>query len=267
MYHSVATKSAPRFARFVIGPELFAAHMEYLATEGYRPITVLDLVRGRISGSLPPRTVVLTFDDAYSDFGDTVLPILQRHTFPATLFVPTAYVGQTARWLRDCGEDQRPILSWHAIRDIATAGIEVASHSHTHAQLDRIPPELVADELRRSRQLLEDRLGMAIDGLAYPFGYWNRHVRSIASARGYSYACAVGEMTASNPSDAWTLPRMTVAGDLDVNGLAHLVEAKGTAVGRLSSDLKRRAWAAMRRHVHSIGGDPQAASPMDSPLT
>jgi len=257
MYHSVATNAAPRFTRFVVSPGEFAAQMEYLATEGYQPVTARDLAGSRAPDDLPARPVVLTFDDAYTDFESAVMPVLQAHGFPATLYVPTAYVGGTATWLVDCNEDQRPILSWHAIQDIAATGIEVASHSHSHPQLDRIPRPDVQDEVRRSRQLLEDKLGTAIEGFAYPFGYWNRDVRSSVAAAGYSYACAVGELVVSGADDPWTLPRMTVAAGTGTAGLAALLAARSTLAARWSSDVKRRAWAAMRRSIRSVGGDPQ----------
>ena len=66
------------------------------------------------------------------------------------------------------------MLSWQALRDIAAEGVEVAAHSHTHPQLDRVPAAVISDEVGRSRCLLEDNLGLAVDGFAYPFGYWNR---------------------------------------------------------------------------------------------
>ena len=257
MYHSIAASAAPRFARFAVAPREFAAQMEYLAAEGYHPMTALDLARSRGAADLPARPVVLTFDDAYTDFESAVMPILHTHGFPATLYVPTAYVGGTASWLLDCNEDQRPILSWPAIGDIAAAGIEVASHSHSHPQLDRIPLPVVEDEVQRSRQILEDKLGIPIEGFAYPFGYWNRQVRSSVSAAGYTYACAVGELVVSGADDSWALPRVTVGAGTGTAGLAKLLAGRSTPAARWSAGIKRRTWAAMRRGIRPVGGDPQ----------
>jgi peptidoglycan/xylan/chitin deacetylase (PgdA/CDA1 family) len=257
MYHSIANSAAPRFTRFVVRPAEFAAQMGQLAANGYQPITALELARGHASGNLPARPVVLTFDDGFSDFETTVLPILQRHRFRATLYFPTAYAGRTASWLRDCAEDQRPILSWRALRDVVSAGIEVASHSHSHPQLDRLPRPAVIDELQRSRGLLEDNLGIPIEGFAYPFGYWNGNTRSGVHAAGYSYACAVGELPVSGTADRFTLARVTVAGGIGVAGFTRLLASSASPAARLSSEVKRLAWRAMRRHIRSVGGDPQ----------
>jgi peptidoglycan/xylan/chitin deacetylase (PgdA/CDA1 family) len=258
MYHSIADSGAPRFARFVVRPADFAAQMDHLAAAGYQPVTALEFARTRDAGDLIARPVVLTFDDAFSDFEAVVMPILAAHRFPATLYVPTAYVGRTASWLRDCGEDQRPILSWPALRDVLAAGIEVASHSHTHPQLDRVPPPVVREEVRRSRELLEDNLGCPIHGFAYPFGYWQRHVRSSVDAAAYSYACAVGESVVAAGADVLALPRLTVTGGLGLDGFARLLAGSSTRIARSSIDVKRWAWRAVRRHIASVGGDPYA---------
>jgi peptidoglycan/xylan/chitin deacetylase (PgdA/CDA1 family) len=258
MYHSIDGSAAPRFARFVVRPADFAAQMDHLAAAGYQPVTALDFARRRDAGDLTGRPVVLTFDDGFSDFEAVVMPILLAHRFPATLYVPTAYVGRTAYWLRDSGEGQRPILSWRALRDVAATGIEVASHSHTHPQLDRVPPPVVRDEVVRSRELLEDNLGCSIEGFAYPFGYWQRHVRTSVDAAAYSYACAVGESAVAAGADNLTLPRLTVTAGLGMDGFTRLLTGSSTRITRSSIGVKRWAWRAMRRHLGSVGGDPYA---------
>jgi peptidoglycan/xylan/chitin deacetylase (PgdA/CDA1 family) len=257
MYHSVASTAAPRFSRYVVNPEIFAEHMNHLAGEGYQPITAGQLARQQCAGGFPGRPVVLTFDDAYTDFEDTALPILRSHNFPATLYVPTAFVGGTALWLRDCGEADRKILSWRALTDIHREGIEVASHSHTHPQLDRVPGTVVNDELRRSRQLLEDNLGVPIEGFAYPFGYWTRGVRSRVADAGYTYACSVSELAAAAEDGLFTLPRITVAGGTSVLVLSRLLAAVPGLLTRRASEAKRLAWLGVR-HITALGGDPQS---------
>jgi len=261
MYHSIATQAAPRFQKFVVRPDMFAAHMDYLAAERYSTLTAADLARHRLSGqSLPSRAVILTFDDAYADFADAALPILREHGFRATMYVPTGYVGTTARWLRTCGEADRPVLSWQALRDIITEGVEVAAHSHSHPQLDRIPGPAVADEMQRCKALLEDRLGEPVHGFAYPFGYWNRRVRTAVAAAGFRYACAVDEYTSAPGDSLLALPRLTVSGGLDVGGLARLLHIRSAASLKLVASRRRAAriaWRALRWGLPAVGGAPQ----------
>lgn len=257
MYHSIAADATRKFRRFVVHPGEFAAQMEYLASAGYHPVTAAELAGSRPGRPWPARPVVLTFDDAYADFYSAALPVLRAHGFRATLYVPTAYVGATTRFNASMGEQNRAVLSWQALLDIAAEGIEVAAHSHTHPQLDRVPPSVLRDEVHRSRELLEEELGFAVDGFAYPFGYWNRAVRAAVAAAGYRYACAVDELITVPGDDVLTLPRLTVNAGIGVAGLARLVQARPTRGGPRIAAVKRLAWRAVRNAVPPVGRDPR----------
>ena len=270
MYHSIAAESTRKFRRFVVYPDEFAAQMEYLAASGYQPVTAAELVRSRSGGPLtpptpptpaPPRPVVLTFDDAYTDFYSAALPVLRAHGFRATLYVPTGYVGSTTGFNVSMGEQNRAVLSWQALRDVAAEGIEVAAHSHTHPQLDRVSPSVITDEVRRSRGLLEDKLGLAVDGFAYPFGYWNRPVRAAVAAAGYRYGCGVDDLITAAGDDLLTLPRLTVNAGIGVAGLARLLGTRATRSGRQLAAAKRLAWRTLRNAVPPVGRDPQEGRP------
>jgi peptidoglycan/xylan/chitin deacetylase (PgdA/CDA1 family) len=261
MYHSIATDATRRFRRFVVDPAEFAAQMDYLDAEGHRPVTAADLVASRTGPGLPPRPVVLTFDDAYADFYSTALPVLLEHDFRATLYVPTVYVGGTAGFLRCVGEENRAVLSWQALRDIAAEGIEAAAHSHTHPQLDRVPTAVISDEVRRSRCLLEDHLGVAVEGFAYPYGYWNRAVRAAVAAAGFRYAVTVADLMTAPDDDVLTLPRLTVNAGIGVPGLARLLGTRPTPGSRRAAAAKRVIWRAMRGMAPAGHGGPREERP------
>ena len=148
-------------------------------------MTAAELAGSRSGRPLPPRPVVLTFDDAYTDFYSAALPVLREHGFRATLYVPTAYVGATTRFNVSSARRTGPCCRGRRCATLPPRVVEVAAHSHTHPQLDRVPATVVNDEVRRSRCLLEDELGLAVDGFAYPFGYWNRAARAAVAAAGY----------------------------------------------------------------------------------
>ena len=78
-------------------PADFDRQMQYLAKH-YKVVSlpeVLDAQRGR--RQLPPDATLITFDDAYRDFGEVAWPILRRYGLTATVFVPTAYPGDPRR--------------------------------------------------------------------------------------------------------------------------------------------------------------------------
>jgi peptidoglycan/xylan/chitin deacetylase (PgdA/CDA1 family) len=260
MYHSIGTTTARKFRRFAVPPDEFAAQMAYLAAEGYQPVTAAELAASRCGRPLPPRPVVLTFDDAYTDFYTAALPVLRQHNFRAALYVPTAYVGGTTRFNGSSGEGSRPVLSWQALRDLAAEGVEVAAHSHTHPQMDRVPAEVVRDEATRSRSLLEDKLGLAVEGFAYPFGYWDSEARAAVAAAGFRYAFAVAELVTTADDDMLTMPRVTVNAGVGVAGLARLL-ARPASSGRNLAGAKQLAWRGVRRAVPFVGGDPREGRP------
>src|SRR5665213_2937398 len=131
MYHSIADASSARFQRFVVPAQEFAWQMNYLVDNDYRCLTMLELTDMRRAGVPPPASsVAVTFDDGYLDFHSTALPIIDTLALRATLFVPTLYVGRTAQWLKPCGEEQRAMLSWQALREVSSTGVEVSAHTH-----------------------------------------------------------------------------------------------------------------------------------------
>jgi peptidoglycan/xylan/chitin deacetylase (PgdA/CDA1 family) len=107
---------------------------------------------------------VVTFDDGTADFVDQALPVLVHHRVPVTLYVSTAFVDEQ----RPFPGGGRPV-SWAALRDAVSTGlVEVGSHTHTHALLDRLPPEDVRAEIERSTGLIAEHLGRAPLDFAYP---------------------------------------------------------------------------------------------------
>ena len=248
-YHSLSRHSTAPFRRFTLDPGLFEDHLAFLAERGYRTLTVSELVEKRAHGErLPPRPVVLTFDDGFADFHSHALPVLERHGMTATLYVITGYVGGTSGWMRADGEGDRPILSWEQLDDIARHGIECASHSHTHPQLDVLPVEQMRAELLAPKQMLEDQLQVSVSSFAYPYGYHSAAVREASAAAGYHSACAVAEQV-SGDDDRFAIPRLTVPAGTDTDGLAALLERDlPNATERLVGWAKQLVWRGLRQH-------------------
>lgn len=161
LYHRVGGHSG---LQVDLGEDLFARHMELLA-EQQRAITIDQALETLARTDTPRRDpVVVTFDDGTADFCDVALPILHRFSIPATVYVATDHVERRNPF----PYNGRP-ASWAALREaVATGIVTVGSHTHTHALLDRLPPEAVRDELDRSSCLIEDRLGVPARHFAYP---------------------------------------------------------------------------------------------------
>jgi peptidoglycan/xylan/chitin deacetylase (PgdA/CDA1 family) len=253
MYHSTTERPTRATRGLSVRLAAFDHQLRHLRDHGFIGLTFGQLCAARRSGiELPPRPVVLTFDDGYADLHEQALPLLAEHGFPATVFVTTG-------WLRDAGPDAagRPLdrmLSWSQLAELAAAGIEIGAHSHSHPQLDQLPEPAVRAELQRSRGLLQDRLSLEVPSLAYPFGYSSRRVREVAHEVGYRQAAAVANAAATAAGDPFAVPRLTVRRTTTEPDFHAVVAQRGLrrhyAVDHLLTGgylLYRRARAAVRR--------------------
>jgi peptidoglycan/xylan/chitin deacetylase (PgdA/CDA1 family) len=254
MYHSIGDEASRGFAPFAVSPRSFADQMAYLAGAGYTSLTVTQLVDAwsGARGSLPARPVVLTFDDGFTDFQTQALPILEIHGFTATLFVTTAFVGATSRWLVREGAGDRPLLSWRELRHVSADGIECGGHSHTHPALDALPEECARAEVVECRDRLEQALGRVVRTFAYPFGYHNAAVQTAVREAGYTSACAV-KYTVSRPdSDRYALARLIVTRDTSQKAFTLLLASGGVIPGQLARRMRSAVWARIRHLRYDI---------------
>jgi peptidoglycan/xylan/chitin deacetylase (PgdA/CDA1 family) len=243
MYHEIAER-AETASRLAVSPAIFAAQLGYLRGAGFTALTAGELT-ARLAGDagpLPDRPVVLTFDDGYADFHSRAMPLLAGHGFTATLFVTTGWEQDPD--LRQSAPGR--MLNRTQLTEAVLAGIEVGAHTRSHPQLDQLPEPLVREELCTSKRWLEDELGLAVPGLAYPFGYSSRLVRQLAREAGYRYAHAVDNRTAGADADLFRQPRLTIRRSTTMAEFRRL--AYGQATLRLREDRAlTRGWSVVRR--------------------
>jgi peptidoglycan/xylan/chitin deacetylase (PgdA/CDA1 family) len=265
MYHALSPACTSGFGRWTLSPDRFESHLGYLSQEGYRAITVAELAGRRRHGALDPsaRLIVLTFDDAYADFLDVAMPVLQRYGMTATLFVPTGYVGGRSGWMCAEGEGDRPVLSWPELGEISRLGVEIGAHSHTHPELDTLPARAQAEEARLPKLLLEKRLGVPVSSFAYPFGLYDRGVREAVAAAGYTAACTMNSWAATSGDHLLEVPRVAVFDDTDADSLAARLSASRGPARRAALRARRVAQLrARRRRTRSGGWIPAPGTPL-----
>ena len=247
-YHSVSAKSDPRFADWTVSPEDFAAQMALLAQNGYRALTVAELVDRafRSRQTIDSKTIAITFDDGFADFYAEAWPVLRRHSFPATVYIATGFVGGTSRWLAPEGEADRPMLSWSQIKELSAAGIECGAHGHEHFQLDAVSAARADRDIRRSRDSLQEVVGR-VRSFAYPHGYYTTRLKRQVAQAGFTSACAMKHALTNAGDDRFAIARAVVYGGVDLEGFTRLLRGEGIGDAPGERRLRRGAWRTVRR--------------------
>jgi peptidoglycan/xylan/chitin deacetylase (PgdA/CDA1 family) len=172
------------YARTMITPPpVFTAQLQALRDGGYTPVTGDELVDHLQFGTaLPPRTVLLTFDDGSATHHSVALPVLSQLGFPATFF-PMTVVLNKPDWLSD---DQ--------LRDLDRAGMTIGAHTWDHRRLDRLTGDQWATQLDQPRAQLTEILGHPVDLIAYPYGMWSQEALTRVNAAGYRAAFQLSDV-------------------------------------------------------------------------
>jgi peptidoglycan/xylan/chitin deacetylase (PgdA/CDA1 family) len=170
MYHRVSDVDESErhpYYRTATAPKVFEKHMRFLYEHDYKPITLTDAERRlREETSAREREVVITFDDGFQDFYTDAFPVLRKYGFSATMFLPTAYIDHDSRKFKGVN-----CMTWSQIRELQRAGIQFGSHTVTHPQLKNLAPKEIEEEIRCSKQRIEEELGSPVTSFAYPYAF------------------------------------------------------------------------------------------------
>lgn len=204
-YHRIADDRD----ELAVSRHAFRQHMDYLASESYRVVDVLEAVDLLESGIEPARTIGLSFDDGYLDVAEEALPILVDRGFRATVFVAPAVVDGWARF--DWYETQPPLLGWDEIIELDREGtLRFEAHSLTHPNLTALRDAAAREEIVGSKAALEARLGRAVQAFSYPSGLFGIRERELVAAAGFRVAVSCEPGVNTRATDRLALRRRQV---------------------------------------------------------
>lgn len=220
MYHIIAHPLSLQESRYCCAPERFEVHMRHLA-QSHLQVVSLDAIADAMDGRTdwPANGVAVTFDDGFAHTCTNAMPVLARYKIPATMFALSGHVGGTNRWMSERGFPERPLMSAQQLRDMAAAGIGIGSHTRTHPHLPALDAVTKRDEIRGSKQDLEDLLGRAVTSFAYPYGHLDGDARLAVEEAGYRSACSVRTGFNGPGVDRFLLRRIEVFGTDSVRQL------------------------------------------------
>lgn len=217
LYHRIDT--SPINSQYYVPPEKFDEEMKLLHDWGYSTITTELLIKAINEGAdLPPRPILITFDDGHLNNYTTAFPIMQKYSFTGVLYIIANYMGT----------DQ--YMNADQIKEMASAGWEVGSHSVNHLDLTSLEPERQRYEVVDSRTMLENALGVPILTFAYPFGISNSSVIDYAHFAGYIGGMSLGYTYNQGISNLFTLQRRDIQGKYDVKQFAAFLPWQGDPI-------------------------------------
>ena len=224
MYHQLAPKAVSLRARHnvLVTPEVFDAQMRYLKKAGYTSITCGELADYLIDGKpLPPRPVLITFDDGWRSNYLYAFPILKKYNMKASIFLITAMVSRTDT-LNDPVQAAAGLgryLSWDEIKEMAASGL-VNFESHTHNLhfanksktygMDAVSHEYLEQDVLESIRLIQEATGYRPVGLAYPYGHYRKSYEEPLQHAGIRVAFTVREGNVCLGDNPLELNRITI---------------------------------------------------------
>lgn len=200
--------------QLIISPAEFDAQMKKLKESGLGVIPMRDFLAWRRGEkSIPPRSVLITLDDGWVSGYTDAWPILKKYNFPFTMFIYTDYVRGGPR---SGGKS----MTWEQLEEMRDAGVDIECHTTTHSDLraarHKMSPDQYAaylqTELVTSRDLIEQRLAVKVEALAYPYGNYNELVEAKVKEANYPAAFTVNPQKVTFGSPAATLGRYAIDG-------------------------------------------------------
>lgn len=215
MYHSITDENesnAHAYYRTKTSPVMFAAQMKHLHQNGYTTCSLAQAIQQlQKQTQAAAKLAVITFDDGYRDFYHHAFPVLSQYAFSATVFLPTAYIGENTLPFKGQG-----CLTWAEVRELNKHGVLFGSHTVTHPQLRDLSVSAVNAEIADSKKTIEEKLGCAVESFAYPYAFpqadteFKKMLRDSLSVAGYQNGVCTIVGRANRSSEPLFLERLPV---------------------------------------------------------
>lgn len=184
MYHDIL---AEKQVFFDVTPDEFESHLKLIKQKGLTPISADQLTNHLRTGlPLPPKPILLTFDDGYEGHYTYVYPLLKKYNYPAVFSIYTKKVGKKLG---------RSSLTWEQLRQMAKDPlVTIASHSISHTVMEGLSPEQLLAETQESKRILEAELGISIRYFTYPEGKFDQAAWDAVKQAGYAAAFTMNDL-------------------------------------------------------------------------
>jgi biofilm PGA synthesis lipoprotein PgaB len=232
-YHDIP-KSAKNDV-YGVDQKSFVQQIEYLRLHGYHFVSIEDVIRAnRKEKKLPPKPVLLTFDDGYLSFYEFVFPLLKIYGIPSVLAVVAHWIDHGSPYTK------LPLMNWEQLKEVGQSGlVEIASHTHnmhhgvvynpqgnTGPAVSRriYEPETksyesesakrnrLGKDFLTARRTLAQKAQWSPRVMVWPYGKYNQIAVEEAKKCGYDITFSLGHALAS-PHQMSVMPRFMIDGN------------------------------------------------------
>lgn len=218
MYHyiSVPPKDADRIRLDLsVTPDNFEKQLQYLTTYSYTTVSLYDVYNYLATGTaLPPRPVVLTFDDGYRDAYVNAFALLKKYHMTGTFFIITDLVNS----------NNPSYLTWDMVKEMSAAGMSIESHTMSHPDMRNRSFAFLVYQILGPIEAITAYTGHRPHFFCYPYGrYDNAVIRVLASADTWG-ALTTQYGTVHTLAGAMVWPRVRVHGSTTLTEFGYLVK-------------------------------------------
>lgn len=194
-------------------PQKFEAQLKWLKENGFNIIPLKEAV-AYLKGerkTLPPKSIVITFDDGWQSVYTYLFPLIKKYNVPVTLFIypQTISEGKNA-------------MTWEELKELQHTGLfDIQGHTYWHPNFKIEKRKLssaeyekfVQKQLVNSKKILEEKLGKNVTLLAWPFGIYDKYLEEQAQKAGYEMAFSIDARTANKSYRPMAQPRFMIIED------------------------------------------------------
>ena len=257
-YHEVTQNKNSLIPNYAVTATQFKSHLDWLTKNGYQFVSVDQVLEAK-SGlkKLAPKSVLLTFDDGYASFYETVFPILEQRQIPALLSIVGAWLEPTTQQKVKFGDEsvsRNQMLSWTQLQQMQKSGlVEIGSHSYDlhHGILgnpqgntqpaattrlydrttrtyesDRDYAQRIQRDLVKNNQLFKQHGLKAPRAMVWPYGRYNQKTVQLAQQAGMPLSLTLDDLGGHQHQLKGQLNRILIQNDTTPADLEKEIHAR-----------------------------------------
>jgi peptidoglycan/xylan/chitin deacetylase (PgdA/CDA1 family) len=181
---------------YVTPPELLEDQLAWLKENGYTGVTAPQVYDYVVNGkALPPKPIMLSFDDNEGTQYENALPLLTKYGFNATFFIMTVTI------------DKENFMTAEQLKELDAKGFDIEAHTWDHHMVTDYTDDDWALQLAEPKKTLEDLLGHPVLFFAYPFGVYDGPSAQKVEEAGYAGAFRLREVMDDTVKPQYSIKR------------------------------------------------------------